>query len=132
MKLAVVAIALVLGAAPAYACNEGLFSVLDWQASARQDGNYVRTDASADLKYTGEAGYRMIHAAVLFSDVLGDALVTIPLDRDARIAPDSTIKASGAFVGRDSRIATINRADVVIRTCVWSIVYEDGTVEKFE
>jgi predicted N-acyltransferase len=117
---------------PATACNRDLFSVLDWRVEAAADGEYVRTKAYADIEYRGSAGYRMIQAAVMFSDVLGNALLSINVDRDRHATVGESLTVSEAFVGRDSRISTINRDDVVSRVCVWSIVYDDGTVEKFE
>lgn len=117
---------------PALACNDQFFELEDWSASATEDGRNIRTLMTVDLNYRGERPYRMIHGAALFSDALGNALVTVPFDRDAQVEPGQTVEAKGAFIGKDSRITTINRDDVVVRPCVWSIVYEDGTVDKFE
>lgn len=117
---------------PALACNDQLFTLNEWSATASEDGRNVRTEMLVDLTYEGVRPYRMIHGAALFSDVLGNALVTVQFDRDAQIEPGQTVEAKGAFIGKGSRITTINRDDVVTRTCVWSIVYDDGTVERFD
>ncbi len=116
---------------PALACNDQFFTLEDWSATATEDGRNLRTVMTVDLNYKGERSYRMIHGAALFSDVLGNALVTVPFERDAQVEPGQTVEAKGAFIGKDSRITTINRDDVLTRTCVWSIVYDDGTVEEF-
>ena len=124
--------AIVMGAiTPAMACNDELFSVEDWRGTASDTGRHVRTDMDVDLRYDGDRPYRMIHAAAMFSDVIGNALVTVRVDRDRSVQPNEQLTISGAFAGEGSRITEIHRDDVVSRVCVWSIVYDDGTVEKF-
>ncbi|WP_157970139.1 hypothetical protein [Pelagibacterium sediminicola] len=135
-KMALVFVVVSVGAlaavTPAMSCDTSLFDVSDWRASAREDGRHIRTDMEVDLVYRGERTYRMIHAATLFSDALGNALVSVSIERDQTVVPGEVFTSSGAFVGSDSRITSINRDDVRSRTCVWSIVYDDGTVEEFE
>lgn len=116
----------------AHACNDELFSINDWQVKASEDGRNVRTVVGADVTYKGARVYRMIHGAVLFSDALGNALVTVPIEADANVEPGDSFAASGAFLGSTSRITSINPDDVIAETCVWSIIYDDGTVERFD
>lgn len=128
----VIGVALALAAAvPASACNEELFVVRGWSAEASEAGRLVRTEMNVDVRYEGDRAFRMIHAGVMFSDVLGNALVTTYLDKDGAVEPGAEISLRRVFEGRDSRITAINRDDVVARTCVWSIVYDDGEVVEF-
>lgn len=115
---------------PAAACNEGLFTVTDWRAEVTEDNRSTRTVVNVDLRYDGKRGYRMIHAAAMFSDAIGNALASPGLERDANVRPGDGITITAAFRGA-ARIATIDRDDVHSRVCVWSIVYDDGTIEEF-
>lgn len=124
--------ALALVAMPAMACNDQLFSVTDWRASAEESGRHIRTEVEVDLVYEGEAAYRMIHAATLFSDVMGNALVSVQIERDTAVEPNAELTSRSVFLSSTSRIASIHRDDVVSRSCVWTIVYDDGTVERFD
>lgn len=130
MRFAMIGTMMLAMCAPAAACNEQLFTVLDWRADSNSDAR-PRTVVEVDLRYDGERPYRMIHAAAMFSDVIGNALVSPGLDRDADVLPADEFTISAAFQGT-ARISTINRDDVVSRVCVWSIVYDDGTVEEFK
>lgn len=131
MRIATAAALLIIAMNPALACNDTLFAIDDWQASASKDGRSMRTEVSVDLRYEGERGYRMIQAGVLFSDVLGNALVTVPIGRDVSRSPGDAFSDRGVFLSRESRITAINPDDVTAKTCVWSVVYEDGSLETF-
>lgn len=130
MRFAMIGTMMLAMCAPAAACNEQLFTVLDWRAESNNDA-HPRTVVEVDIRYDGELPDRMIHAAAMFSDVIGNALVSPGLDRDADVLPADEFTISAAFQG-SARIATINRDDVLSRVCVWSIVYDDGTVEEFK
>lgn len=119
------------GALPALACNSEMLAVQDWQAAANPGNRVIPVRLEATVQYQGDQPYRMIHAGVLLSDALGGALGQVNLERDENVAPGDVVEARG-FVQADERLLTINRADVKATTCVWSVVYADGTVEKFE
>lgn len=114
---------------PAVACNDQLFTVLDWRVD--QVGN-ERSSFSVDVRYDGERGYRMIHAAAMFSDAIGNALVSPGLERDANVAPGDEFTVTESFDSDGLRIATISRQDVRSRICVWNIVYDDGETQRFQ
>lgn len=118
-------------ATPAAACNDTLFSAIDWRATVDKGQNGTSTIVEVDLRYDGKHGYRMINAAAMFSDAIGNALASPRLERDASVQPGDKFTVSATF--QDAiRLATIHRDDVSIRTCVWSIVYDDGTKEEFK
>jgi hypothetical protein len=115
---------------PAFACNSEMLTVTDWQVK-KNDGNIVLPyRLEAQVTYEGDRAYRMIHAGVMFADVLGDSIGQVNLARDQDVSPGDALIADGQ-VTVDERMASANRNDIVYRTCVWSIVYQDGTVEKF-
>lgn len=120
----------VASAAPALACNVEMLTVLDWQATKNEPHRLLPYRLEAEVQYNGDKPYRMIHAGVMFADVLGRTVGQVNLPRDQNVAPEEYVLANGQ-VSVDERIATINPDDITYRTCVWSIVYEDGTVEDF-
>lgn len=127
-----IVVAMMLATTPAMACNEQLFEVTDWTASAAPDGNSVQTEVEIEMQFVGDRGYRMIQAGIIFEDALNNALVTVPLDRDRSRQPSEAFTQRGLFTARSSRISEINPDDVTYRTCVWSIVYDDGEVQRFD
>ncbi len=132
MKRLMVGVVLATAATlPAMACNSEMLTVVDWQAIKNEQNRFFPYVLEATVQYNGDRPYRMVHAGVMFADVLGKGIGQVNLERDQNVTPGETIIADG-LVTVDERIATINRADVVTRTCVWSIVYDDGTVEKFD
>ena len=131
MKRFLTIAAAMAAATPAVACNADMLEVLDWRAVAAEEGSYFPYDLSADVRYRGDRPYRMIHGGVMFDDVLGESLGQVNLERDQDVAPGEAILVDG-LVEVDERIGTVNRDDVVYRTCVWSVVYAEGTTEKFD
>lgn len=131
MKLTIAAALLIGTAVPASACNSEMLVVRDWGAAANDGNKFFPVSLSANVEYKGARPYRMIHAGVMFADVLGANLGQINLERDQVVAPGDILIVDG-LVDAKERLLTVNRDDVVTRTCVWSIVYDDGTIEKFE
>lgn len=133
MKALALGLGIAIAAAPAaYGCNSELFLIEDWRVEAEPDGRNIRTVIDVDVTYVGDRAYRMIHGAVLLSDALGNALNTVQMERDETITPGNAVTMSGRFLGSKSRISTIDPDDVIAETCVWSITYDDGTVERFD
>jgi hypothetical protein len=130
MRLVIGVLCLLATAAPAMACNSEMLTVVGWQAIKDEGNPVLPYSLSAEVKYEGHRAYRMIHAGVMFSDVLGEALGQVNLAKDQNVSPGDSITADG-LVDVDKRIGTISRDDIAFRTCVWSIVYDDGTVEEF-
>lgn len=130
MNRILMAMLLLGAAAPAYACNSEMMEVIDWHA-VEISSPFFPYRLTAEVRYEGPKPYRMIHAGVMIDDVLGQNLGQVNLARDAQVQPGDTLIADGQVTVRE-RLGTVNRADTVIRTCVWSIVYDDGTIEKFE
>lgn len=131
MKSFAIAALVVSGwAAPAMACNPDILTVTDWQAIENEGDNFLPYRLEATVTYNGEKPYRMIHAGVMFADVLGESLGQVNLPRDAVVQPGEAVVADRQ-TGSKERIGTIAEEDIVHRTCVWSVVYEDGTVDQF-
>ncbi len=116
---------------PAFACNSDVLTVLEWTATKNENSRSLPVLLEAKVQYQGDHAFRMIHAGVMFSDVLGQSLGQVNLDRDRPAKPGETLVADGQ-TGAKERILTLNRDDIVYRTCVWSIVYDDGTKEEFK
>lgn len=131
MRLVLVAIALTAWAAPALAaCNSDLLSVVDWKIGESKI-SLLPYAIEATVTYNGDRPFRMIHAGVMLDDVLGRNLGQVNLDEDQKASPGDTVLVDGQ-VSASKRLGEINRSDVVSRACVWSIVYDDGTVAKFD
>lgn len=131
MKWVIAATLLIGVPGQALACNSELLAIQDWQAVANEGNKFFPVSLSATVQYNGDRAYRMVHGGVMFADVLGGNLGQVNLERDQTVAPGDIIEVDG-FVDANDRLLTISRDDVVARTCVWSIVYEDGTVEEFK
>lgn len=114
----------------ATACNQAMFTVLDWRVTENPGNRFLPYRLEVDTTYVGQRPYRMIHAGVILSDALGQSVGQVNMERDQHVKPGDNVLVDGQ-VDVDERLAKINRDDVVSRTCVWSIVYDDGTVEKF-
>jgi hypothetical protein len=132
MKLALATAVMigVLASPAAAACNSEMLAVVDWKAT-KNDSTLLPYLLEATVRYEGARPYRMIHAGVMFADVLGEQLGQVNLPKDAEVSPGAVVVAD-AYVDADERLGVVNRDDIVYRTCVWSIVYDDGTVEKFD
>lgn len=120
-----------LSTVPAMACNADLFTVQDWRVIEDPENHFFPYRLEVDAQYKGQRGYRMIHGGVIFADLLGGQLGQVNMERDAHVAPGDAVLVDG-YVTLNERIAKVNRDDVEYRTCVWSIVYDDGTTETFK
>lgn len=129
MRFAIGVVLALAAAVPASACNTEMFTVLDWRAE-KSDIPVLPYKLVAEVQYDGPKAYRMIEAGVVFNDVLGKPLGQVNVDRDSKASPGDRLTADGQTHVRE-RIGTINRDDIVAKTCVWSIVYADGEVVEF-
>ncbi len=120
-----------LWATQANACNSDLLTVIDWKVIENKKSRVLPYLLEANVKYNGDKAYRMIHAGVIFADVLGKSLGQVNLETDENVKPGDTILANGQVTVKD-RMIKVNRDDVTYRTCVWAIVYQDGTKETFD
>jgi hypothetical protein len=131
MKIVVVAAMLVAAAPPALgACNADLLKVVDWQIGESQI-SLLPYRIEATVRYEGSRPFRMIHAGVMLDDALGKNLGQVNLGEDQKAAPGDEIVVDGQ-VSVSKRLGAVAREDVAPRACVWSIVYDDGTVERFD
>ncbi|MFC5385196.1 hypothetical protein ACFPLB_04350 [Aquamicrobium segne] len=127
--------AVVMAASPAIACNTEMISVQDnWTAeNLRSEGDTVFTKIDLTYQYDGTQPYRMIDGSIRFRDATGSAIASLGLNRDDALAPGETSSLSITSFGPDlPRLATVNRSEIEVTTCVRTIIYEDGTKETFE
>jgi hypothetical protein len=110
-------------------CNEELFTVTEWSIEERDPFPPL----NVTLRYEGDRPIRMVDGHYWLADVLGARTGGGPIPRDSRLSPGDTL-STVAFQGTDDgkRLLQINPADVITSTCVRGLVYEDGTVERFE
>lgn len=80
-----------------------------------------------------EKGTRMIDASVGFIDALGGHVGSYTMDRDAKIGSGGTYEQTGRW-GQFTfeRLLDLLPEDVSPYVCVRSVLYDDGTVERFE
>lgn len=131
MKMLMAGCLLAVLATPAIACNSEMLTVKDWQASENTGNSVLPVNLAATVQYSGSKAFRMIHAGVMFADALGRNVGQVNLDEDQHAAPGAILVADG-YVDAKKRLLTINRDDVVTRTCVWSIIYDDGSKQEFK
>lgn len=112
-----------------FACNSDLLELRDWRAE-KTDISAFPFRLMATVVYRGQKSFRMIHAGVILTDALGKNVDQVNLLSDSRGLPGAELTAE-AQVDVDERIATLNPDDVRSRTCVWSIVFDDGTEAEF-
>src|SRR5690606_32641073 len=95
MKTVLIGVVLAMAAAPVLACNSEMLVVQDWQASANEGNRFFPVSLSAAVKYQGPRPYRMIHAGVIFADVLGANLGQVNLNKDQEVAPGDIVDVDG-------------------------------------
>lgn len=118
MKSAV--LLLLLCASPALACDDRLLSIDDdWTIEEAEDG------AKLVLTYKNAGGqaFRKIDATVEFSDLAEmTPLANVTLERDIRLRPGEKARMERVYQGpRLLRIMRMDRANVSVRACVWSM-----------
>lgn len=131
MKLLAIAAVIAAASAPAYgACNSDMLKVVDWQIGESRI-SLLPYRIEATVRYEGARPYRMIRAGVILDDALGMNMGQVNLTQDQNVAPGEEVLADGQ-VSVSKRLGDVAREDVVARACVWSIVYDDGTEERFD
>lgn len=127
-------VALLFQAAPAAADQD---NPADQDEVLRLDGWSVDTDDSkagrrltVHLTNVGQKPFRMIDATVTFTDILGEGVAGIELDRGLRAEPGERITHSGTVAGLD-RLVNMRPANVSASVRVKAVLYADGSTERF-
>lgn len=130
--IAAVAVAACTPAAtPAAAkCNATLLAVTEWSiAPVDADTNTLTTT----FRWTGKKPIRMIDASATFYDALGGRIASFGINRDQTAQPDGTFTQSDLWgLNTFERLLTLRPDEVSVKTCVRSVLFDDGTKEEFE
>ena len=130
MRFFVLAIGLSIASGPLMAgCNESLLLLDTWKIEAiDSDTNRLTTD----FTFTGDRPIRMLDASAGFRDILGERINSFALERDVSLTEGATHQEVGRWGPYTfERLLDMNPDDVKPWVCVWAVVYQDGTVEKF-
>ncbi len=119
-------------AMPAYAgpCNRDMLSVAAWSIEPIDaETNWLKTE----IKSTSDKPIRMIDAMVSFQDALGGSIASFEMNRDASIPAGGAVEETGRW-GRYTfeRLLNLRHDEVTTSICVKAVVYEDGTIERFD
>lgn len=123
-----------MAATPAMACNTEMLTIEDGWTVEEVDSFAGFRNAGLSLIYTnaGDRAFRLIDATVQFQDALGAGIGSIQFDRDTGLAPGESAALEGTYAGDNLlRLNSMNPDDIVITTCVRSVVYVDGKREEF-
>jgi hypothetical protein len=131
IAIAVLAAALISGAASASDCRGDLIQVTDWKLQ-KVTGLISGIDIHVTIKSNFSKPIRMIDGTYTFADALGRRISSFGINPDLNVEPGKTVKFAHGYMGREmDRVLKMNRADVIVTTCVRAVVYQDGTKETF-
>jgi len=123
----VLALVASLWPAAGLACNDTILALTGWDAVKEGNG------ATLTLTFESHAAkpFRMIDAVVWFGDVLGPEVRDgVDVQRDLHLSPKETFTQQSSYAGM-ARYASIKHEDVTTEVCVRSVLYDDGTIERF-
>lgn len=111
-----------------------VLTVSDWSVDVSPDRMGTMTaKVSVELTSVEPKAIRMAEGVIVFSDALGGYIANIDIDRDIKIPPSGAASWLAEYGGTDlDRIPTLERDQLSVVACVSSILFDDGTVEKFE
>ncbi|PJR13972.1 hypothetical protein CEJ86_19730 [Sinorhizobium meliloti] len=85
-----------------------------------------------DLRSTAPKPIRIIEALVYFRDALDEDIGSLPIERDAHIPVGALYtRLMRPAPAHFNRLINLRKQDVVSHVCVFAVLYEDGTKEKF-
>jgi hypothetical protein len=132
MRVAVIAL-FVMVAAPATAdegCRSGRSDIIELAAWAAEPGS-AGTVLALQFRSSTERPVRMIEGTVLFSDVLDRPIGEVEIDPDLHIGPVGEATQESNLPSLN-RLAVARPEDIRASVCVAAVVYEDGTVDRFD
>ncbi len=136
MRLRVAGLLLAAMAAPIAAaeCDAGIPDLLvasEWTAVPHQMMGNPAAKVAISFTNEGRRSIRMIDASFTISTILGRT-IGYPMrgPSDVKMAPGETFSFDVALPGTE--ILDNHPDDIVVTVCTRQVVYDDGTVEKFE
>jgi len=125
-------VVLCLAISPGWACDRELLTVESWSARQSERGVTGFVELDVAYQFNGDRPVRMIDGRIAFYDVLDELIGSVLIERDQTLAPGSTAQETQLLTSRASRLVVMAHEDVVTNTCVEAVVYDDGTVERFD
>ena len=117
-------------------CNYDLIGVAGWSATpTNAEHQFLEGSTRIEIRLTSAAPKitEMLEGAVELHDALDREIGRIKLDEDIRIVPGKNWVQSGSFMPSDlDRLTRLRPEHVKARVCVRSVLYDDGTVERFD
>lgn len=131
MKPIVLAVVAALAAAPAFACDDTLFTVEDWTLGERLSEASRFSEIAVSARYNGEKAIRMVEGFLFLKDPLGRTITQTVLPEDLRAEPGEVVAIERNVEDRNDRLYTVSKHDVAVKTCTAAVVYDDGSIERF-
>lgn len=117
-------------AMPAIACNSELLVFESWVIEPIDDRNNRITTV---FRSNAEQPIRMIDASAGYVDALGGDIGSFRLNRDILVEPGGAYEETKRWGPHTfERLLTLRPGEVSTYTCTRSVLYEDGTVERFD
>lgn len=124
----------VLLATPAMACNEEILTVTEWEV-AETEGFLSSSFIGLGITHLNNSDrtIRMVQGRTEFHDILDRRIASVPMAEDELRRPgEQTLQVTVAGRPGSDRLETASPDDIVVSTCVNAVVYDDGTVERFD
>jgi len=116
-------------------------SIVSWSAKEEKSNGYS-LGAILNLEYSvknvSDKAIVLVDGAITFEDKLGQRIARIQLDNDLRIQPSEIIVQKGKYdtgmsiSGDPSRLASVSPNLVLAEVDLDQIMFEDGTIIKFD
>ena len=121
--------------------SSDVLSIVNWSAKEEKSNGYT-LGAILNLEYSvknvSAKAIVLVDGAITFKDKLGTRIARIQLDNDLRIQANETIMQKGkydtgmSFAGDPSRLASISPNLVLVEADLDQVMFEDGTIIKFD
>ncbi len=136
IALAAVTVATTASAADCHKGSPEVLAASEWSARVVEVGFLEGVALSVTLENISSHDIRMIEGRIFFEDVLGRSIANVKIDEDARLSVSESFTQSGRYQtlgGTDiTRLATAERADIVVSVCVEALVTTAGQVMRFD
>lgn len=130
MRWLLIILAMTTGAT-AQECNYGSLDVMKltgWSAAPNDDKT---TKVTVTYKNSTAKQIEIVDASVFFADAVGDIIGGIRLARESKFAPGETLTIAQDAVDLH-KVTESERQKISAYICTRTVVYVDGTKEKFE
>lgn len=115
-------------------CPAGRSDIIRLDEWSAEPGDARTVALTIRFTNVSDRSFRMVDGGVSFADVLGRSLGGVALPEDTALAPrQSEVREFNMLAaGGMERLPSVSPSDVRAISCVRAVVYDDGTVERFD